>query len=153
LEFVLRHAKLTDEQRTALQQRFPISTLDRILSTPDARSKIGLDVKAGKLLTLVPAEETIKGLRRIILDLAEKRMNVTKLKLKGQQVDYINSLDAVDKPDLTKATGVTRPVEEIGEKDFPPIPPQPSKKPQRKLLLRGELLYLKQRNSTSTLLK
>jgi len=77
LDFVRQHAKLTDDQRKLLDGRFPITTLDRLLSTPDVRSKIGFEIKEDKLLTALPADEAIKPLRRIVLDLAEKKINVT----------------------------------------------------------------------------
>lgn len=89
LDFVRQHAKLTDDQKKLLEGRFPITTLDRLLSTPTVRQKIGFEIKDNKLLTALPADEAIKPLRRIVLDLAEKTVNVTKLKLKKpQQMDY-----------------------------------------------------------------
>src|ERR1039458_9494710 len=78
LDFVRQHAKLTDEQKKLIDGRFPITTLDRLLSTPGVRSKIGFEIKDNKLLTSLPADEAIKPLRRIVLDLAEKTVNVTK---------------------------------------------------------------------------
>jgi hypothetical protein len=132
LDFVLRYGKLTDEQRAAIFQRFPITTLDRILSTPDARSKIGFDVKGGKLYTNLPAEEAIKPLRRIVLDLLEKAINVTALKLKNRQVDYVSSLGKDDAPDLTKKTSTPKAIEGIGDKDFPSTQTQSPKKPKKK---------------------
>jgi hypothetical protein len=126
-DFVLQHGKLTDEQRSIIQQRFPISTLDRILSTPDARSRIGFDVKGGKLLTSLPPEEAIKPLKRIVLDLAEKKINVTALKLKDQQVRYVSQLGPTDSPDMSKTGGSARAVDSLTEFDFPHPPPPPKK--------------------------
>ena len=91
-----QHGKLTDDQRKPLEGRFPITTLDRLLSTPAVRAKIGFDIKDNELLTTLPADEAIKPLRRLVLDLAEKAVNVTKLKLKTQQVEYIGKLAPVD---------------------------------------------------------
>src|SRR5258707_1095369 len=118
LDFVREHGKLTDDQKKLLEGRFPITTLDRLLSTPGVRSKIGFDIKDDKLLTALPADEAIKPLRRIVLDLAEKRINVTGLKLKTQQVDYVSGLGKTDAPDLKKASGAARPVEVIVQRDF-----------------------------------
>lgn len=127
LDFVRQHAKLTDEQKKLLEGRFPITTLDRLLSTPAVRAKIGFDIKDGKLLTSLPADEAIKPLRRIVLDLAEKQVNVTKLKLKPQQVTYVSKFDAADTPDLKKKTTTTQPVQDFTQKDFA-APPQPKAK-------------------------
>jgi hypothetical protein len=128
LDFVRQHAKLTDEQKALLEGRFPITTLDRLLSTPSVRSKLGFDIKDGKLLTSLPADEAIKPLRRIALDLAEKTVNVTKLKLKPQQLDYVSRLDPTDTPDLKKKTATVQAVQDITKKDFVSSTPIKTKK-------------------------
>ncbi len=74
LDFVRQHGKLTDDQKKLLEGRFPITTLDRLLSTPSVRAKIGFDVKGEKLVTSLPPTEAIKPLSRIVLDLAEKKI-------------------------------------------------------------------------------
>ena len=52
------------------------------------------------------------------MDLAEKTVNVTKLKLKPQQIDYVSKMGAADSPNLSKKTGTQRPVEGFSEQDF-----------------------------------
>jgi hypothetical protein len=128
LDFVRQHAKLTDEQKKIIDGRFPITTLDRLLSTPGVRSKIGFEIKDNKLLTSLPADEAIKPLRRIVLDLAEKTINVTTLKLKPQQLEYVSKLEKADSPDLSKKTGSLRAVEGISEHDFASGPQAKAKK-------------------------
>src|ERR1017187_9513026 len=118
LDFVRQHGNLTDAQQQIIEGRFPITTLDRLLSTPGVRSKIGFEIKDDKLLTSLPPDEAIKPLRRIVLDLAEKTVNVTKLKLKPQQIDYVSKLDKTDCPNLSKKAGSPRAVEGISEQDF-----------------------------------
>jgi hypothetical protein len=127
LDFVRQHANLTENEKKLLDGRFPITTLDRLLSTPGVRSKIGFDIKEDKLLTALPPGEAIKPLKRIVLDLAEKRINVTKLKAKTQQVDYVSGLAVADSPNLSKKTGAMRPVEGIAEHEFLPAKPHPRK--------------------------
>lgn len=127
-DFVRQHAKLTDDQRKLLEGRFPITTLDRLLSTPAVRNKIGFDIKDNKLLTTLPADEAIKPLRRIVLDLAEKAVNVTKLKLKNQQVDYVSKLDPADIPDLKQKASESQAVQDFTQRDFTnPAPAKPKK--------------------------
>jgi len=127
---VRQHGKLTDDQRKLLEGRFPITTLDRLLSTPAVRAKIGFEIKDTELLTTLPADEPIKPLRRLVLDLAEKAVNVTKLKLKTQQVDYISKLAAVDVPDLKKKGATTQAVRDFTQKDFASPAPVKPKKPK-----------------------
>jgi hypothetical protein len=118
LDFVRQHAELSSDQKKLLDGRFPITTLDRLLSTPSVRSILGFEIKNNKLLTSLPPEEAIKPLRRIVLDLAEGRENVTKLKVVSQQVDYVAKFRRSDTPDLLKKTGQPRALEGITEKDF-----------------------------------
>jgi hypothetical protein len=120
LDFVLEHAHLTDEQKDQIAGKFPLSTLDRLLSTPSVRAAIGFEIKAGKLFTELPPGEALKPLKRVVLDLAEKAINVTALKSVGQQDAYIAGLKTADKPDLSKKTGTLLAVEGITEKDFSP---------------------------------
>ncbi len=111
LDFVGSHADLTEAQAELIAGKFPVTTLDRLLSTPDVRKAIGFELKDGKLLTELPTEEALKPLRRIVLDLAEKRKTVTDLKSKVQQVRYIHELRAADRPNLSRKTGTLSAVE------------------------------------------
>lgn len=131
LDLVRQYGDLTDEQKRIIEGRFPITTLDRLLSTPSVRSKIGFEIRDGKLFTFLPPDEAIKPLRRIVLDLAEKTVNVTKLKLKPQQIEYISKLASADNPDLSKKTATPRPVEDFDEHDFSGRPRGKTKKPKR----------------------
>jgi hypothetical protein len=135
LEFVREHGELTPEQLALLGGRF-ITTLRRLLETPDVRDALGLDLKKKRLFSLVMAEEVIKGLRRIVLDLAEKRINVTQLKTKAQMVAYIAKLDKQDKPDLSKTITPPQPLDELlssgAPTGVPPGGPAPPTKPRPK---------------------
>lgn len=118
LDFVRQNAQLTDEQIEQIEGRFPITTLDRLLSTPSVRSRIGFSIREDKLLTALPADEAIKPLRKIVLDLAAKEINVSNLKSKDQQVAYIARFARADMPDLKKNTDTVRAVEAISQSEF-----------------------------------
>jgi len=128
LDFVLEHADLTEEQTEQITGKFPLSTLDRLLSTPSVRTAIGFDTDGGKLLTELPADEALKPLKRMVLDLAEKKINVTKLKSKDQQNAYIEGLKSADKPNLAKKSGAKLAVETMTERDFSVKPSSGGKK-------------------------
>lgn len=117
LDLVLQHGQLTDEEKADIEDRFPITTLDRLIRTPDVRKIIGVDIAGDKLLTDLPAPEVIKPLLRIVRDLSNGTVNVTQLKKKSQQVDYAKNL-GVDLPDKTKRTGIPVRVEALTDKDF-----------------------------------
>jgi hypothetical protein len=118
LDFVLEHADLTVDQKDLVAGKFPLTTLDRLLSTPSVRTTIGFDIDKGKLLTKLPAQEAIKPLKRIVLDLAEKTVNVTKLKSKEQQNEYVSKFKAADRPDFSKKKDAATAIEVMTEKDF-----------------------------------
>ena len=128
LDFVRQYGNLNEEQKRLIEGRFPITTLDRLLSTPGVRSKIGFDIKDDKLQTSLPPDEAIKPLRRMVLDLAEKTVNVTKLKLKPQQIDYVSRFASADVPNLAKKTSTQRPVESFSGHDFANKPNTKAKK-------------------------
>jgi hypothetical protein len=137
LDFVRQHGKLTEDEQKALS-KFPLTTLDRLLSTPAVRKHIGFEIKDNKLQTALPADEAIKPLKRIALDLAigrnGKKTTVTELKLVGQQVEYIKKLEPADMPDLTKAGADLRSIEDIPASEFKskaPRTPRTKKPPTR----------------------
>lgn len=137
LDFVTTHGGLSDEEKKAIEARFPITTLDRLLSTPAVRAKIGVDIKNQKLLTNLPADEVMKALRRMVRDLVNKTVVVTALKKVGQQVDYVSKLGK-DLPDLSKGSNLQKSVDTFGVQDFNQSAPKAKPKPKqttRKALL------------------
>lgn len=101
LDFVKNKGDLTVAEKGLIEStRYPITTLDRLLSSRDVRQKIGVDVKASKLVSDLPAEEIMKPLRRMVLDLATKRVTVSDLKDTASQVKYVDSFDAASKASL-----------------------------------------------------
>lgn len=130
LDLVLKHGSLTDEEKVGIESRFPITTLDRLLSTPAVRSALGLSIQDQKLHTALPPEEVIKPLIRIVRDLTNKSINVTDLKKKEQQVAYVGKF-GTDLPDLAKAIGVTKPIDGMNADDFKPEPKPKPKSPAK----------------------
>jgi len=103
LDFVKGHGELTPEQQGMIGMNFPITTLDRLLASRPVRSQLGFDVQDRQLRSALPSEELVKPLRKIVLDLAEKRIKVSQLKDKDAQLTYLKKFSADDKPDLKKA--------------------------------------------------
>lgn len=112
LDCVLQHGALTDDEKAEIQNGFPITTLDRLLSTPAVRDAIGVEIKSGALLTGLPLDEVIKPLLRIVRDLAFGVVTVTKLKLQPQMVEYVNGLGG-DLPNLSKLSTTTKRLDEL----------------------------------------
>lgn len=141
LDFVMTHGGLSDDEKRAIETRFPITNLDRLLSTPAVRAKIGVEIKDQKLLTNLPADEVMKVLRRMVRDLANKTVVVTALKKVGQQVDYVSNLRQ-DLPNLSRKSNIQKSIDAFGVQDFKQSPsPKPKLKPiptLRKVLIPKE---------------
>ncbi|MEY2556773.1 MAG: hypothetical protein QOE34_198 [Verrucomicrobiota bacterium] len=135
LDMVLEHGDLGDDEKESVEDHFPITTLERLLSTPAVRNLIGVDIAQSKLKTDLPAAEVIKPLRRMVLDLATETVNVSSLKNRDQMVAYTKALGN-DLPNLAKRSGDMKAVDEWSERDFKPPPkPKPKPKPVRKALI------------------
>ena len=124
LDLVVNHGGLSDAERAEVLERFPITTLDRLLSTPGVRTQIGFEIKNQKLLSDLPPAEALKPLRRIVRDLASGAVNVTMLKKRDQMTDWVKTLGS-DLPDLATRTGTSVPIEELNKEEFSPPAPSP----------------------------
>jgi hypothetical protein len=118
LDFVLEHGDLDDELKDQISAKFPISTLERVLATPTVRRAIGFDIRNNKLETELPAAEALKPLKRLVVDLATNTINVSHVKTRKQQEEYIGGLKPADRPDLTKKTGSVSSVDGMTGQDF-----------------------------------
>jgi len=98
MQFVQQKGSLSTEEKAAVANNFPITTLDRIISNPTVRQKIGIQIVDGNYYFTYPAEEEVKVLKKIVLDLATKTINVDAVKNSSQQVAYIDSLPKASMP-------------------------------------------------------
>jgi hypothetical protein len=88
LDFVERQGTLSPEAQQS--SRKIITSVDRLLSSPDVRDRIGVDVDRGEVLSNYPAPEVAKGLTRIIEDLKLGKVGVPDLYHVGDRRDYVN---------------------------------------------------------------
>ncbi|HEY2032329.1 MAG TPA: hypothetical protein VGH02_01450 [Rhizomicrobium sp.] len=131
LDLVVSHGELSDEEKAAIEDRFPITTLDRLLSTPAVRTKIGVEISDSKLKSGLPAKEVIKPLRRMVLDLATGEKTVSDLKSRDQQVEYVSKFGK-DLPDLSKKSTDVKSIDTLEDRDFDEPKPKPKPKPKTK---------------------
>ena len=111
LEFVKAAGKLTAAELASLE-RFPITNLDRLLATPSCRQMLGVTLEDGDLLSDLPQTELLRSLKRIVSDLATKKIGVSALKGKDDREAYVKSLGAL-LPDLSKRTGAPESLERL----------------------------------------
>jgi hypothetical protein len=134
LELVTEQAPITPTERAAITDKFPTSTLERLLENRAVRNELGLDIKNGKLVSKLPAAEIAKPLRKIVTDLATKQTQVNKLMKTDDMLKYVREdLGKTHLPDLSKARKVERGLDEIPTSEFAtaraPVPrrrPDPS---------------------------
>ena len=99
LDFVKEHVSLSESTQKKIEDgKFPITTLDRLLSTPYVREKLGIDKTKEDILLLFPKDEVVKGLHRVIEDLASANITVSDLKKQDQRINYINKIDLEELP-------------------------------------------------------
>lgn len=117
-EMVLERGGYSAEQRSKIAENFPLSTLQRFVEDRKVRTALGLDVKGGKLITDLPANEVVKSLKKIVSDLASKDLKVGAVMKTEQMLEYVGNLSKKDLPDLSKARGKFRTVDEIPIAEF-----------------------------------
>lgn len=99
------------------------TNLQRLLSDPDIRTAIGLDVNSAKITSRYPLDEIRKPLTRIITDLLRDDFGVKDIYYKDDRENYIETFKKTDLPDKTKGINPW----EINT----PNPPKTSKKQKR----------------------
>jgi hypothetical protein len=102
--------KLDGKLRESVQAKgFPISTLDRILNNTHAREFLGLSTEGGAPQRLLEEKETLKGLTRIVRDLADG-MTVRKVYNSDLIRKYVGDFDKKDVPDQKKTLSEPAPL-------------------------------------------
>lgn len=91
LDFVKERGQLSEEATRRLP-RIAITNLQRLIDDPYVRSKLGIDVRRSNVFTDYSGEEVVKGLTKVVEDLAMKRINVSHIDNKNLRRDYINDL-------------------------------------------------------------
>ncbi|TAK83978.1 MAG: hypothetical protein EPO20_16090 [Betaproteobacteria bacterium] len=111
LALVQAKGKLTETELASLE-RFPITNLDRLLATPEVRDRLGIVLEEGNLLSDVNASELVRALKRIVTDLASKKIRVSDIDKKADRLRYMDELKAV-LPDLSKRSGNLVPIDSL----------------------------------------
>lgn len=100
LNFVRNHADLKIDDI----DKFPITNLGRLLGNPHVREVLGIRIRDGKLLSELPVKEVAKGLKKVISDIQNQKINVNDIRTKAQREKYIDKLSSSDKPSKTEGT-------------------------------------------------
>jgi hypothetical protein len=107
LDFVKEHANLSPATQEKIDNgKFPITTLERLISSPEIRNKLGIEIKDKIVYTYFPEEEVSKGLTRIFNDLGDGKYSVSQLKSLEQRKNYIDGFSSEELPSSDKRNAV-----------------------------------------------
>ena len=100
LKYVKENADLDEDTKNNLSS-IAITNLDRLLNDPSVREALGLELEDGELQTHLQKIEVLKGLGKIVKDLATKKINVNDIRSKIDRADYVESFKPKEIPNLS----------------------------------------------------
>lgn len=103
LDFVTQSGRLS-EGAVAQLDRISITNLERLINTPYVKDKLGIEVEGDQVVTKFSDEEVLKGLVRLVEDIALNKINVSDIRTAPQRRDYINRFAKQDLPDISTPT-------------------------------------------------
>jgi hypothetical protein len=89
-----------DELKKRLKE-LKTTNLDRLISDPDVRTFLGIEIEKGNLKSQIKEEELMKGISRVIEDLLNPDFNVKKIYSKEERKNYLKKFPKDKKPDKT----------------------------------------------------
>lgn len=113
LEFVQKHGGLSEEAQTS--NKGIITSVRRLLGTPEVRKILGVEVSKGKVTTLYPGSEVAKSLTRVVDDLKTERIKVGDIYQSQQRIDYAKKIADSDLPAPSSRLDSPIPLEEVDD--------------------------------------
>ncbi len=101
INLLKKSSAISDETKSKLGN-VKITNLDRLISDPDVRSFLGIEIYDGIIQSNVDEKEVLKGLRYIINDLLDPKFIVKKIYTKDDRKDYIKQIPKSSRPVLSK---------------------------------------------------
>lgn len=88
LNFLEERGDLTPEDR----RRIPVTSLKRLVETPEVRAKLGIETQSGRMALLADAKRVAKALLYVVHDLSSGNTKVGDIYTKPQRVKYAEAL-------------------------------------------------------------
>lgn len=139
LSWASRSPHLSSKLKNRLDD-VPTSTLDRMLTDPDFRRHIGLEMKRGRLLAQISDKQLARGAKKVLGDLIAG-MPVGDVYNKAARATYAKTFDATERPSHHAPKGGWRDVdsgEPSGGNNPPPKPPAPPPPRPRTYLIKKD---------------
>jgi len=110
LEYVQDSPLVDSETKDAAEHdKYPITTLERILADTDFRHFIGITYDEGQLLFTLDETEAVKAINKIVRDLGEKKIKVGDVFNKELRLTYRQGFGVSGTPDQTKTNPTPTP--------------------------------------------
>ncbi|RIK29009.1 MAG: hypothetical protein DCC56_14190 [Anaerolineae bacterium] len=98
LEFLESRGDIKSNER----RKVPITSLQRLLTSPYVRTKLGIDLRDGEIVTRYSDNQVAKGLKRVVRDLATGAVPVKKIYTKEDKIQYIDNITSEDLPNTSR---------------------------------------------------
>lgn len=96
-----------DEEFVAQLGKVSATNLERLISTPEVCSDLGLVYNHGEFSSKYEWEEVLKGLKAIVKRLSQDDFNVSQIYLKDDRLKFMGSIPPEELPDNSKRTNDT----------------------------------------------
>lgn len=91
-----------DDQFAPLLGKAKSTNLERLISTPDVRTRLGLDYSQGVFFSRIQPTEVQKGLKAVISRLAKDDFTVKDIYRKEDRLNFLHRIPDEELPDITK---------------------------------------------------
>lgn len=102
---IIKNLELSDKIRDVVNddKRFKITTFYRIVESSEGKKFLGYTIDdKGNVVPYIDPNEFLKGLKRIVKDVALKNVDSRKLSTTGDIKEYLDKIEKKDRPDLSK---------------------------------------------------
>ncbi len=77
-DMVMDHGGFAEDAAEKIRTGFSLTTLRRFMESKDVRAELGMTVEKGQLCSVLPGSELIKPLKKVIQDIANKAVELSK---------------------------------------------------------------------------
>ncbi len=140
LDFVRQYGKLNADALSRLGE-IKLTNLQRLISDPAVRAKLGISISDKQVVTNHSHEEVVKGLVKVVLDVARKEFKVDTIYTKEKRAEYLNSFSKKELPSTQLQTGAMHKLGELPTQNpSTTIQPVPKRRSNPKSGLRTTLI-------------
>lgn len=114
LQFVHDSGLMNDDTLNKYNEGlFPLSILERLLTSPEIRFSLGIRNEGNKVLSRYPKHEVAKGLSAVVNSIGCKEIQTKHVHTKAQRVKYIDDLPAKNRPNTNTKLDEAIPLADI----------------------------------------